>query len=256
MDSSMRRALTLICLCAGLAVAIGQGISLRNPAYVATLKPSAGTVSPPSIVAVFGTNSAVQNGQFTNSLSASATLAIIATSEFNAAANPITKIALTNTSGGSGGEATLLTRTNMGSSSEKLSIWYLANPPTGSSIEVTWASTANNFATFIVVGVSGNNASPFDSNITLDWNSGARPGITNSVTSSVNQLAIGIFASSEFSAGTVTDTQTGQLLAGKYFASGGDYDIQCSTNAGAATSTIGYTSPTVVQGMALFSVKP
>lgn len=237
----------LLLLCLGASV---------PPPLVSSRKASSATVMP-SVVTVYGTNAAVQNGQFTNVMGAATTLALIAMDEFNGA---ITGIFLTNQATHVGdGAATLLTRTNGSSTIDTFSLWYLVNPPTG-SVETTWTSGGNRFPTFLVAGIKGNNATPFNSNITLDFEIVAAPGITNTIGSSANELVIGLANASELGDSAsrgFTNTISGQATAGAYVvAGGGTGDIQCVTNAGSATVTVGYSSAAMVQGLIIISVKP
>jgi hypothetical protein len=233
---------------------VTEAASRRRAIFLS--KPSASTSVMPTALQFFGTNTSGANNQFTNTIDAAATYIQVAAVEFGAA-NAFTSVTITNVGSGVGVACALLTRTNAttgGGSADYLSIWHVLNPPTG-SCEIRYTAAGNPFPTIGVVSYKDNNGSdPVNSNITLGFSSVAIPGQTNNVTSATGQLVFGFAAAAAYI--TVTGTTTGIGKVGQYIGTGGDYDIVCFTNAGAATGTIGFTSANTAQGSVTGSVKP
>lgn len=236
-----------------LSLVISCTAASHRRALLLTKPPTASVSVMPTALQFFGTNASGASAQFTNTIDATATYAQVIAAEFGAA-NVFTSVTITNVGSGVGVACTLLTRTNSSSLTEFLSVWHVLNPPTG-SCEIRYTAVGNPFPTIGVVTYKNNNgSSPTDSNITLGFSSVAIPGQTNNVTSAVGQLCFGFAAASAYT--SVSGTTAGIGKVGEYLGAGGNYDIVCFTNVGAATSTIGFTSDNVAQGSVTGSVKP
>lgn len=250
----MRWILCLILL-PELCVAQSVQMSRRAALIAAQAVPAAaggGGGTMPSVTSGWSNTVSGASGSFSKSIDAGANLLIVTANNFNGFIATLTW---------NGVSMTRLAGTNSTDSLSQAEVWYLATPATGSQT-LAYTSTnaagasANVFPVFVGLGVTGANASPFDSHITLDWTSTSRTGATNSVTSATGELAMG-FVFGDFTDDSVTNTVSGAGLSYAFSSPGpGTSDITTITNAGAASVTFGYSSHDDVQSLIIISVKP